>query len=330
MDGAADVSVVRQHVLQRLADGGIHSGAAIAAELGVSRAAVAKQVAGLRESGWGIVTAAGGYRLPPGRLPFDRDALERRLADVTGVVERFDLLESVDSTSSHLARLDPAAEGRVQICLTEDQRAGKGRRGRRWHARPGGSIAFSVAAVLPLPPSALAGLSIAAGVVCAEALASAGVEDVRLKWPNDLMSGGAKLGGILAEIGGEAAGPSRVILGVGVNHDLGGECPDTGQAVTDIVSRVPAKGADRGHVAGELVFATVQLLEDYRDAGLAPYLSRWSAFDDLAGRLVEVDAPGGAVTGTALGVDMAGALRVRTGGRERVFHSGEVSVRQTP
>lgn len=322
--------MVRRYVLQYLADGGVHSGAAIAAELGVSRAAVAKQVACLREAGWDIVTAAGGYRLPPGRLPLDRDALERRLADVAAVIERLDLLESVDSTSSHLARLAPAAEGRVQVCITEDQHAGRGRRGRHWHARPGGSIAFSVAVVLQLPPSALAGLSIAAGAVCAEALANAGVEDVRLKWPNDLMSGGGKLGGILVEIGGEVAGPSRVILGVGVNHDLGGHRPETGQPVTDIARRVPARNADRGRIAGELVYATVKLLEDYRDTGLTPYLSRWSAFDDLIGRQVEVDAPDGPVHGTAVGVGMDGALRVRTNGHDRVFHSGEVSVRQTP
>lgn len=330
MAGDAGVSVVRRHVLQHLADGSVHSGAAIAAELGVSRAAVAKQVARLRESGWDVVTAAGGYRLPPSRLPLDRDALERRFAGAAGTIERFDLLESVDSTSSYLAGLAPAAEGRVQICITEDQQAGRGRRGRHWHARPGGSIAFSVAVVLPLSPSALAGLSIAAGVICAETLVNAGVEDVRLKWPNDLMSGGAKLGGMLVEIGGEAAGPSRVILGVGVNHDLGEDRLETGQAVTDIVRRVPARSADRGRIAGELVYVTVKLLEDYCNTGLAPYLSRWSAFDDLVGRPVEVDAPEGPVRGTALGVAMDGALRVRTGGRERAFHSGEVSVRQAP
>ncbi len=330
MAGDADVSRVRRHVLQCLGDGGVHSGAAIATELGVSRAAVAKQVAALRESGWDIVTADGGYRLPPGRLPLDRGELERCLAGVAAVIERLELLESVDSTSSHLAGLDTGPEGRVQICVAEDQHAGRGRRGRPWHARPGGSITFSVAVTLPLPPAALAGLSIAAGVVCAETLARAGVEDVRLKWPNDLVCGGAKLGGILVEVFGEAAGACRVILGVGINHDLGGEQPDTGQAVTDIARSAPARIGDRGRITGRLVYSMVELLEDFRDEGLAPYLPRWTALDELIGRVVEVEAPGGAVRGTALGVAADGALRLRTANGEQAFHSGEVSVRRKP
>lgn len=327
MDGGRIVSTVRRYVLERLADGGVHSGASIAATLGVSRAAVSKQVARLRATGWDIDTERDGYRLPAGRLPLVREELERALADVADNLERLDLLEVVDSTSSHLARLPAAGTGRVQVCVAEHQQAGRGRRGRHWHARPGGSIAFSVAAVLPLAPPSLAGLSIAAGTACAEALAGAGLEEVRLKWPNDLMSHGAKLGGILVEIGGEVAGPSRVILGVGINHDLGERLVD-GRAVTDIVHSAPDRVGERGSITGALVYSMVKLLEDFPETGLAPWLPRWSALDDLAGRPVEVEAPEGRVAGTAIGVAADGALRLQTAVGERHFHSGEVSVRR--
>lgn len=323
------MSTVRRHVLERLGDGKAHPGASIAAELGVSRAAVAKQVARLRAAGWNIVTAGEGYRLSPGRLPLVRAELERALAEVAGTVERLELLEVVDSTSSHLARLPAAGTGRVQVCVAEHQQAGRGRRGRHWHARPGGSIAFSVAASLPLAPSALAGLSIAAGAVCAEVLAKAGLEDVRLKWPNDLMHHGAKLGGILVEIGGEVAGASRVIVGVGVNHDLGEACLEDGRTVTDIARGAPQRLGERGRITGALVYSMVKLLEDFPDSGLAPWLPRWSVLDELAGRTVEVEAPEGPVQGTAIGVAPDGALRLQTAAGERVFHSGEVSVRRT-
>lgn len=321
------MSEVRRRVLQRLGDGAVHRGAAIAAELGVSRAAVAKQVGRLRELGWDIVTTTEGYRLQAGQRPLEPGALERSLAGLRGHIARFDLLETVDSTSSHLARLAPVDDGRVQLCIAEHQQAGRGRRGRSWHGRPGGSIALSVAATLPLAPPALAGLSIAAGVVCAETLVALGVDGVRLKWPNDLLVGEAKIGGMLVEISGEAAGPSRVILGIGVNHDLGDERPDAGRAVTDIARSAPEWVAGRSAVTGALAAAAVELLEDFRRTGLGPYLPRWRRFDDLAGREVEVDSRGAPVRGTALGVADDGALRVRTASGERAFHSGEVSVR---
>lgn len=321
------MSEVRRALLQRLADGAVHRGTAVAAELGVSRAAVAKQVARLRELGWDIVTTAEGYRLPAGQQPLDRAVLERSLAGLRGRIARFELLDTVDSTSSHLARLAPPDDGRVQVCIAEHQHAGRGRHGRPWHARPGGSIALSVAATLPLAPPALAGLSLATGVVCAETLAALGIADVRLKWPNDLLVGPAKLGGILVEISGEAGGPSRVILGIGVNHNLGDLRPGPAGSVTDLTRSAPQPVPGRSETTGALAAAAVELLEDFRHRGLAPYLARWARLDDLAGREVEVHSPGKPVRGIALGVAHDGALRVRTPGGERTFLSGEVSVR---
>lgn len=302
----------------------------MATELGVSRAAVAKQVARLREAGWPITTTAAGYRLEPGHRPLDAAALETGLAPVAERIARFDLLDRVDSTSDYLARLEPAPVGLVQLCVAEAQHAGRGRRGRSWHARPGGSITFSLAATLALAPSSLAGLSLAAGVACAERLRRRGVAGVAVKWPNDLQVDGAKLGGLLVEISGEAGGPSRVILGVGVNHHLGPDFPDTGNEVTDLVRCRPELADQRTRVLAELVLDGIGLLERFPAEGLAPWIKRWQGFDALAGREVEVDAPGGPAHGTVIGIDADGALRVQGPEGERRFHSGEVSVRATP
>ncbi|MDX1610199.1 MAG: biotin--[acetyl-CoA-carboxylase] ligase [Halofilum sp. (in: g-proteobacteria)] len=322
------MSEVRRRLLQRLADGGAHPGTAIAAELGVSRAAVAKQVARLRAVGWDIASGPRGYRLSSGQVPLDRRVLERGLAGLRGRIASLELLDQVDSTSSHLARLAPVDDGRVQVCIAEDQSAGRGRRGRAWHARPGGSILLSLAATLPLPPPALAGLSIAAGVVCAETLIAAGVEGITLKWPNDLLVGDAKLGGILVEVSGEAAGPGRVILGIGINHDLGGADGEPEWPITDVVRSSTPGGIDRSALAAALIASATRLLEDFRHHGLAPYLSRWHGLDGLVERPVRVEGPLGAVEGTALGVAADGSLRVRTENGERAFHSGDVSVRR--
>jgi len=323
------VTGVRDQLLQRLAGGGAHTGTAVAADLGVSRAAVAKQVARLRADGWCIDTAPDGYRLDPGHRPLDAEVLRRRLAPLDDRLERFELLGQVDSTSDRLARLDPPAAGRLQVCMAESQRAGRGRRGRAWHARPGASITFSIATLLPLASASLAGLGIAAGITCAEALAQQGLSRVRVKWPNDLQVDGAKLGGLLVEISGESGGPSRVILGVGVNHHLGAEIPDTDTAVTDLVRCRAGAATRRSEIAAELVAGCAGLLERFPADGLAAWAGRWDRYDALAGREVEVATPGGAVRGTAVGIAADGGLRVRAPGGEQCFHSGEVSVRPT-
>lgn len=321
------VTGVRRHLLDRLADGGAHPGAAMAAELGVSRAAVAKQVARLRETGWAIETTADGYRLDPVYRPLDADIIRGRLNRVAGMLDGFELLELVDSTSNRLAHVPAATGGRVSVCVTEVQSAGRGRRGRAWHSRPGASITFSVGATLPLATAALGGLSLAAGIAIAEVLADHGVPGVQVKWPNDLQVGDAKLGGLLVEISGESGGPSRVVLGVGINHCLRAGVPDTARAASDIVRCAPHLGGCRSRITGDLVAACVELLTTYPDQGLAAWTRRWERFDALHGREVEIDAPGGSVAGVALGISEDGALRVRVPGGEQCFHSGDVSVR---
>lgn len=318
---------VRAHLLQCLGAGGTHAGTAMAAELGVSRAAVAKQVATLRDAGWAIDTTPDGYRLDPAHRPLDAGILERRIASVADRLDRFELLERVDSTSDHLARSAPGRPGRARVCVAESQQAGRGRRGRAWHAGPGGSITFSIDATLPLAPPSLAGFSLAAGITCAEILAAHGLDKVRVKWPNDLQVDGDKLGGLLVEISGESGGPSRVILGVGVNHRLAGDLPDVDTAVTDLVRCRPDAAGLRNEITGDLVAGCVGLLQRFPEQGLAAWSERWPGFDALAGREVEVDAPGGRVRGTALGIAADGALRVRGPEGEQCFHSGEVSVR---
>src|SRR5262245_5318230 len=84
------------------------------------------------------------------------------------------------------------------LIAAEEQTAGRGRRGRRWHSAPGAGVTFSLGRRIQRPLRELAALSLVAGVAAARALRGIGV-DARLKWPNDLVVDGAKLGGILVE-----------------------------------------------------------------------------------------------------------------------------------
>lgn len=263
----------------------------------------------------------------PRPRPLDRATLERALARVGERVWRLELRDEVDSTSDILAGYRLPADGRAALCIAERQRAGRGRRGRAWHAPAGGAILFSLARAFDAAPAALGALGLAAGVAAGETLRAHGIAGIGLKWPNDLQADGAKLGGILVELSGGPVGPSRAIVGIGVNYDLGAGGGTLDQPTTD-VTRAAARPPPRPALAGALMAALVDELDLFAAAGVDGLRARWPALDVLAGRPVRVETARGAVlTGTARGIADDGGLVVATDAGERTLHAGEVSVR---
>src|SRR5882672_12307135 len=114
--------------------------------------------------------------------------------------------------STNTALLEEGKPG--VLLIADEQTAGRGRRGRRWYSAPGADIAFSLSAEVAKP---VAGLSLVAGVAAARALRALGVAQAALKWPNDLLVGGAKLGGILVETRANGGGATKAVIGVGIN-----------------------------------------------------------------------------------------------------------------
>ena len=193
---------------------------------------------------------------------------------------------------------------------------------------PGGSLAFSLLWRFAQGPSGLSGLSLAAGVAVVRALDRLGVAGVQLKWPNDLVHAGRKLGGILIELQGDAAGPCAAVIGIGLNLRLPAELRDgIAQAVTDMASiakRVPS----RNHLLGAVLIELEQVLARFSKQGFAALREEWHmhhAHQDKAVRLLLGD--GKTVTGTAAGVATDGALLLETERGIERFHGGEISLR---
>ncbi len=248
---------------------------------------------------------------------------------------RVEVLDRVDSTSRYLLE-DVSADALPRagrVCLAREQTAGRGRRGRDWVGHPEDGIALSVAWPLEpgewVPPA----WPVGAGLVLSETLHELGYAAVGLKWPNDLVVGEAKLGGILVEqqaprvangVGG------RLVAGVGLNR-AGSQRLQLGRAVTDLAAQgVPPPGwlELAGRLAASLLRAHPWLMAH----GLSQAGERLGAVDVLAGQRVERLETGERFL--ALGIDpQAGTLRVRDEqsrerGGEQALHSGEVSVRR--
>jgi len=170
----------------------------------------------------------------------------------------------------------------------------------------------------------LSGLSIVAGVAVVRALRALGAAGVALKWPNDLLLEGAKLGGILVESRAQGAG-SAAVVGIGLNHrrapGLSARLRRGVAALEDCLVPLPA----RNKVIGAVARAVLEALREFDAAGLEPFRRDWERLHAFAGQTLRVRlADGRVLAGVASGLDIDGALRLRTRGGLHSVRNGRV------
>jgi len=322
----------RGALLQLLADGGLHSGEDLAARLAISRAAVWKHLQLLGE--WGIelqATPGRGYRLAGPLDLLDAGAIRNALPQwAAGRLRNLEVHEELASTSDHLLAVAELPAGRFDACLAEFQRAGRGRRGRRWLAPFASGLCLSVNWSFRDAPATLGALSLAVGVAILRALRRFHIDGLALKWPNDIVCGPGKLGGILIDIRGEAAGPAYVVVGAGINVRLPQSLREELKAdgieaigLAEFMDSPPSRSALAASLVNEIGLA----LEEFAARGLAAFMDEWRSADALVDREVRVRQGAGTVEGLARGIDADGALLVDVGDVRRRIQSGEVTVR---
>jgi BirA family biotin operon repressor/biotin-[acetyl-CoA-carboxylase] ligase len=315
-------------LLRLLSDASFHSGAALARELGASPAAVQLALRELERLGLKLVRVRGrGYRLAERYDCLDAGAVRAQL----GAQARHFHLELLDAcASTNTLLLERARSGAPSgsVIACELQSAGRGRRGNSWQSGLGGSLTFSLLWRFAQGATGLSGLSLAAGVAVARALASVGVADVQLKWPNDLLHAGRKLGGILIELHGDAPGPTAAVIGIGLNVRLPTTLRDAvAQAVTDVAS-ISKQVPQRNRLLAAALVELAQVLEDFAEHGFAPLRQEWIARHAHQGKAVTLaSADGKTVAGRAEGVAEDGALLIETARGVERFVSGELSLR---
>jgi BirA family biotin operon repressor/biotin-[acetyl-CoA-carboxylase] ligase len=312
-----------------VADGRFHSGEALAREFGVSRASICNALAHAQELGLTLHAVRGrGYRLPEAVEWLDAQTVAAHLGALRTA---FDVrtLDSTDSTNRVLmaAARDGAPNGTV-VCA-EHQTAGRGRRGRAWHAVPGGSLTFSLLWRYDTGLQSLAGLSLAAGLAVARAVNRHGTHAVGLKWPNDVVVGPRKLAGVLVEAQGDMDGAAFAVLGIGLNVRLSAaQREGIGQAVVDLAELGVQVGRNR--LLADCLAELHAVGEPFRRRGFAALREAWQELDAYAERPVALTMPDGRLLrGVAAGVDESGALRLRPeqGAEAVTLTGGEMSLR---
>ncbi len=319
-------------LIRLLSDGEFHSGEQLGERLGVSRVAVWKQLRKLEALGIPMEAVKGqGYRLAEPLELLDGATIVAGMSrDVRRHVSRLFVEETLPSSNQFLRERFEQGAGHGEICLVEQQSAGKGRRGRTWVTPWGRTLMFSVGWRVESGVAALEGLSLAVGVVLAQVLERHGVSP-RLKWPNDVLletDAGelGKLAGILVELSGDATGPCELVVGMGINVDLPQAFrADIEQPVAAVRDQAP--GLSRNRLAVEVLDDLMPLLADFERQGFAAWQEAWNARHAFAEREVDILRGERREPAIAEGVDEAGNLWVRgEHGRERLA-GGEISVR---
>ncbi len=318
----------RRAVLDALADGPV-SGPALAAELGISRAAVWKAVEGLREEGFAVGSTDDGY-VAPTDPPYGAAGIEFDL-DAPYTVEYQDALSSTNTRARALAESGASDV----VVVADEQTGGRGRLDRSWVA-PSGGVWLSILTTPAVAPARAPQLTLAAAVAVTDACRAVGV-DAGIKWPNDVLlegekeatedakaggegcervgRGGKKLAGILTEMEGEADRVAWLVVGIGVNANVD-------------PSGLPAGATSLRAVRGDPVDRRAfvcDVLERYAEltADLETALSAWRDRAITLGRRVRVETSTETVVGEAVDVEPPGALVVETDTGTVRVHAGD-------
>lgn len=261
----------------------------------------------------------------PPRAPLDVEGIRRDLVGPTRPLRHLEVLETTGSTNADLLGRH-AAGGDIAgtVLVAEHQSAGRGRHGRRWSAPARSQVAFSLGvAAEGLPAVAWGWLPLLTGVAAADAVAATTGIRPGLKWPNDILVGDGKLGGILTEV---AAPDPVIVVGLGLNVTLtAAEAPDPrATSLLMLGSTMLDRSALLGSILAELTARIDRWkIADGPDAGLiADYRDR----SVTLGRQVRALLPGDReIVGTATDIDDVGHLHIDTGGQSVAVSAGDIT-----
>ena len=248
--------------------------------------------------------------------------------DIAERLDALDVFTEIDSTNTYLQGRSSPRAGRCSIALADHQTDGRGRRKRRWISAPGSGLCLSLKYSFHTVPANLPALTIALGVDVVRCLDRLGQSGVQLKWPNDLLIGDSKLGGILTETQSRDGQALSVIAGIGINIDV----PEvTGNALQSEWAHRPTGLAatmkeppTRERLAAAIMHALFDTMVVYDESGFDTFRTDFIAADWLSGKHVVVDTSAGDISGLASGIDDTGALRIQTDHGPTTIVSGSI------
>ena len=240
---------------------------------------------------------------------FDRARFSARLG-TQRLGQRLLVRTSTASTNDDAwEALGTLGDGAAVLAL--EQTGGRGREGRRWEHAPGLGLALSVGLRLGCDVRQAGVIPLAAGLAVAQACHALGVPAARLKWPNDVLVGEAKLAGVLCEMRRAAGGGDAVVIGIGLN--VRQEAADFPEPLRAHATSLRLEGSDATieDAAAEVLVRLEPLWNELQEGDRAAVLAAWSRACAHWGQWLTVRTPRGPVSGVALRLDPDGSLVLR-------------------
>ncbi len=322
--------IILNHLIDARATGGTISGAALAAELGISRNSVWKAIHSLQEEGYDIRSEQSkGYYLASAADILSQEAIEEsiRRSGIPESVLSIQLFDSLDSTNNYCKKLP--YDGPATAVLADYQSSGRGRLGRTFVSPKGTGIYLTYSFKPRFPIAQVTLVTTTAAVLTHRILSEISGETLGIKWVNDIYRGSRKICGILTEaLGGlENGNFERIIVGIGINclpQEFPVELAGKAGSLTDLAN--PAWG--RNEIAASLIAALHRALGEQENLDDPAYLDYYREHCFIIGRSVDVLEAGKApVPAYVTGIDSEYRLLVRTGEGERALSGGEVSLK---
>ena len=318
-------------ILNLLADGQFHSGEALAQRFNVTRATIWNAIQHAESLGVEVFSVRGrGYKLPQAIEFLDKNLVLAAIGEQRAWFN-LQILDEVASTNTYLMQQKGIAHA---TCVAAHvQTHGKGRRGRTWVSQPGASLTFSLLWRFQCGAAALSGLSLSVGVALIRAFNALGVDNVQLKWPNDVLvleenKQSKKLAGILIELQGDLEGPSAAVIGIGVNLNLPKNVLQSIDQPAIDLANVSAKSINQSLLLGTILKHLADILSTFESRGFIGLQAEWLGYHAYQNKPVKMLLPNGTeVIGVVKDVADDGILLVETALGLQRFSAGEISLR---
>ena len=234
------------------------------------------------------------------------------------------IFSSVSSTNDELWKRLSDGRSTVTACLSDHQTAGRGRRGDQWHSPATGNLYLSLN--WPFPAETVQnGLSIAIGISLINSLKSEGINDLQLKWPNDILYKRQKLAGILVE--SRFGKQLNTVVGIGLNFKLPTATQNKIHQPTTSLQQLCAQVPCRNRLAGKIIQNMIKTLEQFQQHGLRDFIPQWPQHDALANQAITLIDEDRQQEAIARGINAQGELQYQYENQLFTLSNSHISIR---
>lgn len=296
------------------------SGETLASQLGVSRATIGKHISALEEYGVEVFSVKGkGYKLANPLSLIDETRLK------SAIKQNCFYYDELPSTNAYLLKhCEELSSG--DICVSEYQSAGRGRRGRVWVSPYGCHLYCSMYWNLSQGMAQATGLSLVVACSLVKALNDLGITGLGVKWPNDIYLDDKKLAGVLVEMNGQADTECHLVIGIGINMSMSKSQGDKiDQPWSDLSQSASVPNKTELAIALQTQLHTDLTL--FESNGLSAFLTRWKQVDIFDGKKVKLLLGSNYIDGVCQGIDKTGSILLKTEKGLEAYVGGEISLR---